>query len=308
MRSWTCFGLSPTPPRSRRGPGAPAPACRFRFPLICGLSLFSTTILLPFQHPGAGDPVQFLARRRHVHDLAQPQALERKQRVPNLPRRIIEPLPPRYLADQVHADRNLLAAIKLQQAFIPHFLHPRHNRRIRTTPHLTSYPATNPVPCGTNPVPVQIQIEMTLLRVGRFRIPHPHHMQAPRFGDVAVPNRSFRIVGPSIFEHLGCAAHRMNIFTTEHPLTSQPSWFDTKAHPRLSFVCRAFVLAIAATPIVLIALIHYVMSDLGAETTPSPGPDFSVLVFASVFAFAISLLGAFPIVLIVRMTNRNSKT
>jgi hypothetical protein len=69
---------------------------------------------------------------------------------------------------------------------------------------------------------------------------------------------------------LGGVAH-MNVFTTGYPLTSQPSWFDACAHPFLSFVSNAFVSALILTPLVLVRLYHYAISDIGAE--PNLFPD-----------------------------------
>jgi threonine/homoserine/homoserine lactone efflux protein len=47
----------------------------------------------------------------------------------------------------------------------------------------------------------------------------------------------------------------MNPFTTDHPLASQPSWFDTKAHPMMSFFCSGLVLA----PVLFLVLCGWVL-------------------------------------------------
>ena len=75
----------------------------------------------------------------------------------------------------------------------------------------------------------------------------------------------------SVFFRLSGMA-RMNIFTTEHPMASQSSWFDTKEHPRLSFICRTFVLAMILAPFVFVRLYYYAISDIGAEPKPFPQP------------------------------------
>ena len=80
----------------------------------------------------------------------------------------------------------------------------------------------------------------------------------------------------------------MNIFTTDHPLNSASSWFDSKEYPRLSFVCCGFVLALLLTPLVLVQLYYYAISDIGAEPTPFPDPWLAFAV-GSVLAFAISM-------------------
>lgn len=92
----------------------------------------------------------------------------------------------------------------------------------------------------------------------------------------------------------------MNVFTTKHPMTSQPSWFDTKAHPSLSFVCSVFALALVLTPLVLAGLLHYAVGDIGAEPDPFPDP-WLVLFMGSSVAFALSLVCAFLVVLTGRL-------
>lgn len=96
----------------------------------------------------------------------------------------------------------------------------------------------------------------------------------------------------------------MNIFTTEHPLTSQPSWFDTKEHPFLSFVCSVFVLALVFTPLILFGLYSYAISDIGAEPNPFPDPWLALAV-GSIYSFTISLVGASLVVLAYRMLARS---
>jgi hypothetical protein len=81
----------------------------------------------------------------------------------------------------------------------------------------------------------------------------------------------------------------MNVFTTEHPLTSQPSWFERREYPVLSFVCSVFVSALILTPVILGGLYYYDLSDIGAEATPLPdsGLDFFI---GCVFSFIVSLV------------------
>jgi hypothetical protein len=92
----------------------------------------------------------------------------------------------------------------------------------------------------------------------------------------------------------------MNPFTTEHPLTPKSSWFDAREHPKLSFVCRAVVLALVLTPFVLLRLYYYAISDIGAEPNPFPEPCW-ILFWGTVIAFVFSLLGAFPVVFLCRL-------
>jgi hypothetical protein len=97
---------------------------------------------------------------------------------------------------------------------------------------------------------------------------------------------------------------RMSIFTTDHPLTSQPSWFDTRAFPLLSFVCSVFVAALIFTPFILAGLYFYLISDIGAEPRPFPDPWFDLAVGISV-SFVIGIICASPVVLVYRLLARN---
>ena len=87
----------------------------------------------------------------------------------------------------------------------------------------------------------------------------------------------------------------MDIFTTDHPMTSQPSLFDAKEHPVLSAVCRVIVLALGLTPLILIGLYFYAISDIGAEPEPFPEPG-PALIIGSIISFIIGLACAAAIV------------
>jgi hypothetical protein len=95
----------------------------------------------------------------------------------------------------------------------------------------------------------------------------------------------------------------MNIFTTDHPLTLQPSWFDRRVYPKLSFVCSVFVLALVLTPVILVGLYYYDMSDIGAEATPLPDSwlDFFI---GSIFSFVVGLICSFFFVVAHRLILR----
>ena len=95
----------------------------------------------------------------------------------------------------------------------------------------------------------------------------------------------------------------MNIFTAEHPMASQSSWFDTKEHPRLSFLCNTFVLALILAPFLLVRLYYYAISDIGAEPNPFPEP-WRCFFMGSVLAFGLSVVCAFPAVLVYRLIAR----
>jgi|SRR5882724_1011851 len=97
---------------------------------------------------------------------------------------------------------------------------------------------------------------------------------------------------------------RINIFTTDHPLTLQPSWFDRREYPVLSFVCSVLVSTLIFTPLILIGLYYYDLSDIGAEPDPFPDPwqDF---VFGSILSFVISLVCSFFVILAHRLMTRS---
>jgi hypothetical protein len=96
----------------------------------------------------------------------------------------------------------------------------------------------------------------------------------------------------------------MNPFTTDHPLASKTSWFDTREHPALSFICSVFVLALVLTPFLLYRLYLYAISDIGAD---DPAPLFWWALFpGSVIAIVLSLFAAFPVVLLFRLRSKNT--
>jgi len=102
---------------------------------------------------------------------------------------------------------------------------------------------------------------------------------------------------------LSSIVKRMNLFATEHPMASQSSWFDTRAHPRLSFVCSTFVLALIIAPLVLVRLYYYAISDIGAEPNPFPEPWWCFFV-GSLLALALGVVCAFLVVLASRLAAR----
>ena len=94
----------------------------------------------------------------------------------------------------------------------------------------------------------------------------------------------------------------MNIFTTDHPMTSRSPCSDPKEHPFVSFVCSVFLLAPLITPFVIWRLYVYLTSDMGAEGPP-PDP-WLALASLVIFAFAVSLLCAVQLVLLYRFAAR----
>jgi ABC-type phosphate transport system permease subunit len=98
----------------------------------------------------------------------------------------------------------------------------------------------------------------------------------------------------------------MNPFTTDHPLAARSSWFDTREHPVLSFVCSSVVLALMLAPFVLHRLYLYAISDIGAEPNPFPQPWWA-LFWGSVIAFVLSLFVAVPVVFLFRLFIRRRR-
>jgi hypothetical protein len=65
----------------------------------------------------------------------------------------------------------------------------------------------------------------------------------------------------------------MSRFTTEHPLGSQPSLFDAKKYPKLSFVCSSLVLALTLTPFLYGYGIYCALTDGVICTDEPPLPN-----------------------------------
>jgi hypothetical protein len=63
------------------------------------------------------------------------------------------------------------------------------------------------------------------------------------------------------------------------------------------------VLALVVTPLILVRLYYYAISDIGAEPTPFPQPWLALLV-GSALAFVASLFPSTLVVLLYRLTAR----
>jgi len=94
----------------------------------------------------------------------------------------------------------------------------------------------------------------------------------------------------------------MNIFATDHPMASQSSWSDAKEHPVLSILCSVFLLGPILTPVVIWRFYVYFTSGIGADN-PFPNP-WPALAWIMLFSFTISLVCAFPLVLLFRLSAR----
>ena len=84
----------------------------------------------------------------------------------------------------------------------------------------------------------------------------------------------------------------MNVFTTDHPIVSQTSCFDRRAHPALSFVCTVFAIAFGLFP----ALFGWVLYEYGqsdfTETTGDQLTFEEVLILAGVIFLFCGLCAA----------------
>ena len=96
----------------------------------------------------------------------------------------------------------------------------------------------------------------------------------------------------------------MNVFTTDHPLTLQPSWFDARAYPVRSFVCRVLFLTLISAPLILAGLYYYDRSEIGAEPDPFPDPYMEFIV-GSVLSIALGFIFSFLVVLAQRLLARS---
>jgi hypothetical protein len=83
----------------------------------------------------------------------------------------------------------------------------------------------------------------------------------------------------------------MNPYTTDHPMTLQPSSFDSVAHPWRSFVYTALVTATGFAPLVLGVFIYLAASaDEGYTTPPEDQLTWSDLGFGLAESFLLCLI------------------
>jgi hypothetical protein len=92
----------------------------------------------------------------------------------------------------------------------------------------------------------------------------------------------------------------MNVFTTEHPINSQPSFFDARTYPVLSFVWSSLTTALFLVPLVIGLCVYNVFTnaaEIGAEYEfPDSWTLFTAQVFAFCFLFASLLVAAYRLV------------
>jgi hypothetical protein len=90
----------------------------------------------------------------------------------------------------------------------------------------------------------------------------------------------------------------MNVFTTDHPMTSVPSCLDTKAHPLLSFICRIFATTLVLTPFVYGWFVYSVATD---DVQSTDVPDGPILMFGIPASFVFSLVCSVLMVSVYRL-------
>jgi hypothetical protein len=97
----------------------------------------------------------------------------------------------------------------------------------------------------------------------------------------------------------------MGIFTTDHPLASQPSCFDAKAHPIVSYICQAFATALVLLPFVCGYVLYSAFTDPGPECTDFPPITETdpgrFIVFSVVGSFAFCLICALLMAFLFRL-------
>ena len=89
----------------------------------------------------------------------------------------------------------------------------------------------------------------------------------------------------------------MNPFVAEHPLVSQPSWFNAKAYPVLSLFCSTLVLGFVLTPFLFGWVCFVALTDDVGSTDDSPFPQsLTELLVGIGIAFLICLFCALLLV------------
>jgi hypothetical protein len=79
----------------------------------------------------------------------------------------------------------------------------------------------------------------------------------------------------------------MNVFTTDHPLVSQPSPFDSKKFPMVSFVCSSLIMALGFLPFVVTFYVYTVFSDAIEFGAEYDFPDSWTLFIVEVFGLCL---------------------
>jgi hypothetical protein len=99
---------------------------------------------------------------------------------------------------------------------------------------------------------------------------------------------------------LGGSTRAVNIFTTDHPMSSR----ESQIHPLLRSAAIASLVAVVLTPFSLVQLYEFAMRNIGAE--PLPFPDrWLAFGVASAVSFAASFACAFIVVLVCRRVARS---
>src|SRR5262249_32317732 len=107
--------------------------------------------------------------------------------------------------------------------------------------------------------------------------------------------------------YASCYRIPMNMFSTEHPLAAQPSWFDAKVFPVRSWLLSAAVLAAIGAPILLAVAIYSDLSQAFQFDTPGPIPqsvdDWLGAISGS---FIVCLAGALMLIAVLRVIRRHT--
>lgn len=81
----------------------------------------------------------------------------------------------------------------------------------------------------------------------------------------------------------------MNVFATDHPLTTQTSCLDRQAYPWLSYFGQSLVLALALLPVAAVLILYLIATDdyYGPPEDPPGLAEFMIVIscYCLVLAF-----------------------
>lgn len=87
----------------------------------------------------------------------------------------------------------------------------------------------------------------------------------------------------------------MNVFTTDHPLVAQPSCFDAKENPLLSYLARVILAAFILCPL-LLGVAWLALASGESPEVPEPA-------WTDVFVVAVGFVTCLPVLAIVHFAD-----
>lgn len=87
----------------------------------------------------------------------------------------------------------------------------------------------------------------------------------------------------------------MNVFATDHPMTSQPSCFDAEVHPWLSYFGQSLVLALALLPVAAVLVLYLIATDdyYGPPEAPPGVGEVGMVILVYCLALAFLLVAGY---------------